>query len=111
MIYIEQHYKELDEIVNFKKSLNWQKHHHGKLNLKLKPSYKMQSYTLMNKASVIILKLAEYINNNCGRMADLEIESIDKLKDRCCNVSKEHREEAFELLEETVKYRMKHFTC
>ncbi len=110
MNYLESRYNHLKQIVNFKKDLDWQKHRYESLNMKLTPSYAMQSYELMNKASKTILEIEDHITTYSSRFTDQEVELIDVLKDACLNVRKENREDAFLLLEERVNFRLKHFT-
>ena len=107
---VEHHYTKLKEILYFKDDLNSKRIAFIAANTKQKPSYAQQSYFLMNKASMIISELRDYINDNSTIMSDLEIETIDKLYNACHNVSKPYREDAFKLLSDTVNDRLKHFS-
>jgi hypothetical protein len=109
MNFVEQNYMKLKEIINFKKDLNSKRTSHRAAMCKMKPSYNMQAYQLMNKAFKIIYELHDYINCNSSMFTDIEVENIYKLYQVTHNVSKTNRESAFKFLEDTVKYRMKNF--
>ncbi|MBF0380590.1 MAG: hypothetical protein HQL69_06215 [Magnetococcales bacterium] len=112
MMFLEQKYRELQEVVNFKKDLNWRRVHYKKLNLKLYPSYNAESYLLMNKAASIIVEIEKFISNNSGLFTTMEIDIIQKLREICHHsVTKANREDAFYFLEECINHRAQHVSA